>query len=70
MVPQQAVVSREGKSQVFEVGSDNTVRARAIVVGPAQQGQVVVREGLSGTEVLVKRPADTMKDGDAVKVKG
>jgi RND family efflux transporter MFP subunit len=70
MVPQQAVVSREGKSQVFEVGSDNTVRARAIVVGPAQQGQVVVREGLSGTEVLVKRPADTMKDGDSVRVKG
>ena len=70
MVPQQAIVTRNGQPHVFEVGADNTVKARAVVVGPAQQGQVVVREGLSGTEVLVKRPADTLKDGDAVKVKG
>jgi RND family efflux transporter MFP subunit len=69
-VPQQAVVSRNGKTQVFEVGTDNTVRARPVVVGPAQQGQVVVREGLAGTEVLVSRPAETLKDGDTVRVKG
>jgi RND family efflux transporter MFP subunit len=69
MVPQQAVVSRDGRSQVFEVGPDGTVRARAIVVGPTQQGQVVVREGLSGSEVLVTRPAETLKDGDTVRVK-
>ena len=68
-VPQQAVVSRDGKSLVFEVTAGNTVRAVAVVAGPVQQGQVVVREGLSGSEVLVKNPAATLKDGHAVKVK-
>ena len=70
MVPQQAVITKDGKPQVLEVAADNRLKARAIVVGPSQQGQVVVREGLSGSEVLVKRPAETMKDGDVVKVKG
>jgi RND family efflux transporter MFP subunit len=69
-VPQLAVVTRDGKSQVFEVKPDNVVRLRAVTVGPAQQGQVLVKEGLTGSEVLVKQPADTLKDGDAVKVKG
>ena len=69
-VPQQAVVTRDGKPQVFEVKPDNVVRLRAVVVGPAQQGQVLVKEGLTGNEVLVKQPADTLNDGDAVKVKG
>ncbi len=68
-VPQQAVVTRDGKPQVFEVTPDNVVRLRAVVVGPAQQGQALVKEGLTGNEVLVKQPADTLNDGDAVKVK-
>jgi RND family efflux transporter MFP subunit len=70
LVPQQAVVTRDGKPQVFEVGSGNLVKLRPVVVGPTQQGQVLVREGLSGDEVLVKQPADTLEDGDIVKVKG
>jgi RND family efflux transporter MFP subunit len=69
MVPKEAVVSRDGKPVVFEV-RDGKVRARPVVPGGERQGQVVVREGLAGSETLVVRPPETLKDGDAVRVKG
>ena len=70
LVPQQAVVARNGSQVVFEVVDDAHVRARAVVVGLAQQGRTVIIEGLEGKEVLVARPPDGMKDGDTVRVKG
>lgn len=69
VVPKEAVVSRDGKPVVFEV-KDGKVRARPVVLGGERQGQVVVREGLAGSETLVKRPPEALKDGDAVRVKG
>jgi HlyD family secretion protein len=67
-VPSEAVVTRNGKQLVFEV-REGKVRERPIVVGPERQGQFVVREGLSGGETLVVRPPQTLKEGDAVRVK-
>jgi HlyD family secretion protein len=67
-VPSEAVVSRNGKQLVFEV-REGKVRERAVVVGPERQGQFVVREGLAGGETLVVRPPQTLKEGDAVRVK-
>jgi HlyD family secretion protein len=67
-VPAEAVVSREGKQVVFEV-RENAVKLRPIVAGTERQGQYTVKQGLSGGEVLVSRPPETMKDGDEVKVK-
>ena len=69
MVPQESVVTRDGRAQVFEVRQDGTVRARPIEPGSTVQGRVVVRRGLSGSETLVTRPPDTLKDGDAVRVR-
>jgi len=69
MVPKEAVASRDGKPVVFEV-RDGKVRARPVVPGGERQGQVVVREGLAGSETVVVRPPETLKDGDAVRVKG
>ena len=68
-VPAEAVVARDGKPVVFEV-KDGKARQRAILTGPTRQGQVVVTQGLSGTETLVVRPPESLRDGDAVKVKG
>ena len=68
-VPKAAVVNRDGRSVVFEI-REGKVRSRAVVVGPERSGQMVVREGLSGGETLVQNPPETLKDGDAVKVKG
>lgn len=67
-VPAEAVVSRNGKQTVFEV-REGKVRERSIVTGPERQGHYVVREGLAGGETLVARPPQTLKEGDAVRVK-
>ncbi|MET0551821.1 MAG: efflux RND transporter periplasmic adaptor subunit [Vicinamibacteria bacterium] len=67
-VPAEAVVSRGGKQVVFEV-RETAVKLREIVAGTERQGQYTVKQGLSGGEVLVSRPPETMKDGDEVKVK-
>jgi hypothetical protein len=40
-----------------------------VVTGPERQGQVLVREGLTGSETLVARPGDSLKDGDKVRIK-
>jgi HlyD family secretion protein len=68
-VPKEAVVTRDGKSVVFEVHDGKAV-ARAVAAGSERGGQVVVRDGLAGGETLVRQPTDTLKDGDAVRVKG
>jgi RND family efflux transporter MFP subunit len=69
LVPAGAVVQRDGSAVVFEV-VDGRVKRRAIVPGPERQGQVVVNQGLVGSETVVLRPPDGLKDGDAVNVKG
>jgi RND family efflux transporter MFP subunit len=68
-VPAEAVATRDGKPVVFEV-KDGKARQRAILTGLTREGQVVVTQGLSGTETLVVRPPESLRDGDAVKVKG
>jgi HlyD family secretion protein len=68
-VPAATLATRDGRSVVFEV-SDGKARQRVVVTGPARQDQIVVRQGLAGTETLVSRPPEALRDGDAVKVKG
>jgi HlyD family secretion protein len=69
VIPAEALVTREGKPVVFEI-VDGKARQRAILTGPTRQGQVVVLQGLTGTEALVARPPETLRNGDAVKVSG
>ena len=66
-VPSDAVARRDGKPVVFEV-VDGRARLRGVVAGGERQGRVAVKQGLLGTETLVARPPETLKDGDAVKV--
>ncbi len=68
-VPEEAVVTRDGKSLVFEV-QGGRVKQRAVLTGMARQGQVVVREGLVGSETLVLRPPEMLRDGDPVRIRG
>jgi HlyD family secretion protein len=67
-VPDSAVVTRNGGPHVFAI-VDGKARARSIVTGPTVKGQVVVKEGLGGSETLVAHPPDDLKDGDKVKTK-
>ena len=45
------------------------VHSLPIVTGADLHGQVIVRQGLAGSETLVNNPPQKLKDGDAVKVK-
>jgi multidrug efflux pump subunit AcrA (membrane-fusion protein) len=67
-VPSHAVVTRDGRPVVFELREGRALQ-RAIVAGPERQGSVVVREGLGGSETLVARPPESLKDGDRVRTK-
>lgn len=68
VVPASAVVTRGGATQVFEV-VQNVVHARPITSGLSRQDEVTILKGLSGGELLVNHPPDTLKDGDRVRLK-
>lgn len=68
-IPSAALARRDGKPVVFEV-VEGKARLRAVSPGGERDGRVVVRTGLSGGEALVSGPPDTLKDGDAVRIKG
>jgi RND family efflux transporter MFP subunit len=67
-VPRAAVVTRDGKPGVFEL-VEGKARLRPVVLGPERKDAVVVRDGLRGGEVLVARPTDAVRDGDALRVR-
>ncbi len=66
--PKDAVVSRDGKSVVFEV-VQGKVKVLKVTVAGERQGEAVVREGLAGGETLVRRPPESLKDGHSVRIK-
>lgn len=68
LVPQSAVVTRDGGPKVFEV-VEGRARMRAITTGAVRADRVIVTDGLAGSETLVDRPAETLQDGAAVSVK-
>jgi RND family efflux transporter MFP subunit len=67
VVPRDAVVTREGETVVFVVGSDGKVQRRPVTTRGESQGQLIVRSGLSGGESVVVRPPETLRAGDAVR---
>jgi HlyD family secretion protein len=68
LVPQAAIVTRDGGPKVFEVVEGKAI-LRTISVGLTRNDQVVVTDGLAGSELLVSKPPDTLKDGDRISVK-
>jgi RND family efflux transporter MFP subunit len=68
IVPASAIVTRSGATQVFEV-VQNVVHARPVTAGVTRQDEVTIVNGLSGGELLVNHPPDSMKDGDRVRTK-
>jgi hypothetical protein len=67
-IPKETIVTREGKSVVFQV-DDNKVHQLPVVTGADLRGQVIVTSGVVGSETLVSNPPDKLKDGDSVKIK-
>src|ERR1022692_900572 len=67
-IPKDAIVTRDGKSVVFQV-EDKKVHQLPVVTGADLRGGVIVTSGLVGSETLVSNPPDKLKDGDSVKIK-
>jgi len=68
LVSQAAVVTRDGGPKVFEI-VDGRAAIRPIKTGVTRNDMVVVTDGLAGSEQLVSKPPDTLKDGDKVTIK-
>ncbi len=68
LVSQAAVVTRDGGTKVFEI-VDGRAAIRPIKTGVTRNDMVVVTDGLAGSEQLVSKPPDTLKDGDKVTIK-
>ena len=68
-IPKDALFPRNGTSAVFVVDGQNKVHLVPVSIGRDDQDQVIIDQGLTGTEALVLRPPSTLKDGDIVKTK-
>lgn len=67
-VPESAVVLRDGRSYVFEIGANNTVIRRAVSVGEHHDGQVEIAGGLSAQARVVSSGGAFLNDGSLVTV--
>ncbi len=67
-VPAHAVVTRDGGPKVFQV-VDGRAKLLSISTGQARQDQIVVTNGLGGSETIVLNPPTELNDGDKVAVR-
>lgn len=68
LIPNDAVVRRDGRAYVFTVEDDNRVREQGIEVGPTHGDLIEVRSGLPADARVVARGAGFLGDGDLVRV--
>ena len=68
VVPEAAVVSREGRPQVFTLADDAKVEQRQVETGMRRDGFVEVLSGLKPGERIVLAGAGYLRDGDLVRV--
>jgi HlyD family secretion protein len=67
-ISKDAITTRDGKPVVFEV-EERKVRMIPVMTGNDLNGQIIVKNGLAGSETLVNNPPQELKDGDTVKIK-
>ena len=67
-ISKDAITTRDGKSVVFAI-DDRKVHMVPVTTGNDLNGQVIVSNGLVGSETLVTNPPQKLKDGDVVKIK-
>src|SRR5690606_30872173 len=68
LIPNDAVVRRDGRAYVFIVEGDNRVREQGIEVGPTHGDRIEVRSGLPADARVVASGAGFLGDGDLVRV--
>lgn len=68
IIPQQAVVVRDGFSYVFAVTKDQRVRQIKVQIGRRMDGYIEILQGLFKDIIIVIRGAGFLNDGDLVSV--
>lgn len=68
-LPKESVATRDGNPMVFEI-LNGTVQQKPVTLGGERDGNVVIKGGLTGSELIVSKPPDSLKSGDRVRVKG
>jgi len=68
VVPTSAVVDRNGKKVVFLAFKDKALLREVHIVSQRSGGYLV--DGLVGGENVITGPAESLKDGDPIKIKG
>jgi RND family efflux transporter MFP subunit len=67
-VPESALVQRDGRSYLFEVGAGNKVTRRTVSTGAHREGMVAISDGLDAKAPLVASGGTFLSDGDLVTV--
>jgi len=68
LLPTEAI-ARDGQGTSVWVVRDGRVERRGVELGEERDGQVQVRDGLAGGEVVVVQPTRRLRDGVAVELK-
>jgi len=66
-VPKDALVAKNGSTAVFVVDEQKKVHLVPVSIRGERQDEVIVDQGLGGTEALVLHPPSNLKDGDTVR---
>jgi HlyD family secretion protein len=68
-VPKDTVVARNDMNVVFVVDDRNKVHLVPVLTGTDMRAGVMIKQGLTGLETLVRNPPSRLKDGDVVKTR-
>jgi membrane fusion protein (multidrug efflux system) len=69
-VPAEAVVIRDGTSQVVVVQPDGRVRFQVLTLGEEEAQRIRILSGLKEGDIVVLNPPLGLKDGDKVQATG
>jgi membrane fusion protein (multidrug efflux system) len=67
LVPERAVAELQGKNFVWVIGADDTATQRAVQVGEAIGGNVLITEGLKPGERIVVEGLQKVREGQPVQ---
>ena len=68
MIPQDSVLYREGRTEVFVVTDQGTAKVRTVKLGRVEGASVRILAGLAAGERLVTAGGPYLKDADRVVV--
>jgi RND family efflux transporter MFP subunit len=66
-IPEEAILTDQGKKYVLIVGKDNTAERRTITLGPVDDGMRIVEKGLAAEDWVVVGGLAGVRPGDSIE---